>query len=112
MIELLSKHCKKIVTDPIFLHLIQGHIDNITRDHRFTKADIPSLVLLILELTNNLDKLHLTREQAQEALPDIVMYILTQFDIIKGHEADYRDIINVACSLATLIPKVKKFKCF
>lgn len=111
MHELLQKHCKKIISDPIFLSLIQGHLDNITRDHRFTKSDIPSVVLLLLELTNNLDKLHLTREQLEDSLPDILLYILKHFDVLGHNEKDYIDIIRLCCSIALMVPKYKKFKC-
>jgi hypothetical protein len=108
MTELLHSAAQKIVDDPAFLKIIETKMTEIMADGKITTRDIPDIILLVVQCTNNLSKFNLTYEELGEALEETINYLLDHFKVIPENDKDdFRAMVKTIVTLVMLQPKVK-----
>ncbi len=97
-----------LVEDPEFVKLIELKIAEIMKDGKIDKHDIPTIMLLVLECTNNLSKFNLNYEQFQKVLEDLINHLLNKFDLIRQEDIeDFKILINTSLKLVMYQPQIK-----
>ncbi len=97
-----------LVEDPEFVKLIELKIAEIMKDGKIDKHDIPTIMLIVLECTNNLSKFNLNYEQFQKVLEDLINHLLNKFDLIRQEDLeDFKLLINTSLKLVMYQPQIK-----
>ncbi len=91
--------------------IIENKLKEIMKDGKINQADIPHVVVIIAQTTNNLKSFNLTYNELYEVLEDIVLFILTHFKVVTEENVkDIKPIIHSCVDLIMLQPKVQN--CF
>ena len=108
MTELLHNATKKLINDPDFLKAVETKMTSIMKDGKITTRDIPDIVLLVVQITSNLQQFNLSYEELGDILEETIMYLLTHFKAIPDDQkADFTAMTHTIIQLVMLQPKVK-----
>lgn len=106
--SMVSIIVKSLVEDPEFVKLIELKIAEIMKDGKVDKHDIPTIMLIVLECTNNLSKFNLNYEQFQKVLEELINHLLNKFDLIRQEDLeDFKLLINTSLKLIMYQPQIK-----
>ena len=79
------------------------------QDGKVDTTDIPDIVLLVIECSNNLGSFNLTYNELPEVLEEFINYLLERFDVIPDdQEESFKRMVSMIVKLVMLKPKVKK----
>ena len=108
MSKLLSVAATKILHDEHLTKTITNGIQSIMKDGKIDSTDIPDIMLIIMECTNNLEKFNLTYNQLVEVLEEVVLYVLEEQNVIPDDKKeDIYKMIRSTIKLVLLQPKLK-----
>jgi hypothetical protein len=106
--SMVSMIVKSLTEDPEFIRLIELKLAEIMKDGKVDKHDIPTIMLIVLECTNNLSKFNLNYEQFQKVLEDLINHLLNKFDLIRQEDLeDFKLLINTSLKLVMYQPQIK-----
>jgi hypothetical protein len=108
MSKLLSVTATKILHDPHLRNTITNGIQSIMKDGKIDSSDIPDIMLILMECTNNLEKINLTYNQLVEVLEEVILFILEEQNVIPDDKKEniYK-MIRTSIKLVLLQPKLK-----
>ncbi len=107
MSEIQHTIITSLTEDQEFIKRIELKIAEIMKDGKVDKHDIPTIILIVLECTNNLSKFNLNYEQFQKVLEELINYLLNHFDLIpEGDKEDFKILINTSLKLVMYQPYV------
>jgi hypothetical protein len=108
MSKLLSVMATKILHDVELRETITKGIQSIMKDGKIDSTDIPDIMLIIMECTNNLEKFNLTYNQLVEVLEEVLLFILDEQNVIPDDKReDFYKMIRTTIKLVLLQPKLK-----
>jgi hypothetical protein len=108
MSELQNSIITSLIEDPEFIKVIETKIADILNDGKVDKHDIPTIILLVLECTNNLSKFNLNYDQFQKVLEDLINVLLNKLDVISEKDKeDFKILINTSLKLVMYQPQIK-----
>ena len=108
MSKLLSVAATKILHDEHLKLTITNGIQSIMKDGKIDSSDIPDIMLILMECTNNLEKFNLTYNQLVEVLEEVIIYILEEQNVIPtDKKEDIYKMIRSTIKLVLLQPKLK-----
>ncbi len=108
MSKLLSVAATKILHDEHLTQTITNGIQSIMKDGKIDSSDIPDIMLIIMECTNNLEKFNLNYNQLVEVLEEVVLFILEEQNVIPDDKKeDINKMIRSSIKLVLLQPKLK-----
>ena len=112
--SMVSIIIKNIIEDPEFIKSVELKLAEIMEDGHIDKNDIPTIILIVLDCTNNLSKFNLNYEQFQKVLEELINHLLNRFDLIpQEYKEDCKKLINTSLKLVMYQPKItstiKKF---
>jgi hypothetical protein len=110
MSEILNATFAKLMDDEVFKKNLEERLNEITKDGKINSDDIPDIMLIILDCTDNLDKFELTYDELVQLLDIFINYILTKYNLIQEKdEEEFKRIIKTVVKLTLTRPKVKTF---
>lgn len=110
MSEFLNATFAKLMDDEVFKKNLEERLNEITKDGKINSDDIPDIMLIILDCTDNLDKFELTYDELVQLLDIFINYILTKYNLIEEKdEEEFKRIIKTVVKLTLTRPKVKTF---
>ena len=78
-------------------------------DDKITVADIPDIIFLVAECSDNLGSFKLTYNELPEILEELINYILDKFNVIPDEQEDsFRRMVSMVVKLVMLKPRVKR----
>ena len=104
--------------DLLSLHLkIEAAVQEIAKDGKLEKHELPALVLLITELILTPASAKMTSETIIAKMGQMYDYIMTHYKLYPIEEADkltYKALFDIAVKLVVFDPRLKKLgkKCF
>ncbi len=108
MSKLLSVVATKILHDTYLRQTITNGVQSIMKDGKIDSSDIPEIMLIIMECTQNLGKFNLTYNQLVEVLEEVILYILEEQNVIpEDKKEDIYKVIRSSIKLVLLQPKLK-----
>ncbi len=108
MSKLLSVVATKILHDTYLRQTITNGVQTIMKDGKIDSSDIPEIMLIIMECTNNLEKFNLTYNQIVEVLEEVILFILEEQNVIPDDKKeDIYKMIRTSIKLVLLQPKLK-----
>ncbi len=97
-----------LIEDIEFIKSVELKIAEIMKDGKIDTHDIPTIILIVLECTNNLSKFNLNYEQFQKVLEELIKHLLTKYNLIpKDCENDFKILINTSLKLVMYQPNIK-----
>ena len=108
MSKLLSVVATQILHDEQVRKTISTHIESIIQDGKIDTTDIPEIMLVIMQCTNNLDKFHLSYDELVCVLEEVIIFILDETKLVPTDKRESIDkIIKSSIKLVLLQPKIK-----
>ena len=108
MSKLLSIAATKILHDERLKSSVAQKIDSIMSDGKIDTSDIPDILSIVVECTDNLGKLNLSYSELLEVLEEVIMYILEHHKLIPDDKKEeFRKMIHGSIKLVLLQPKIK-----
>lgn len=109
-VYLFNSTVKKMFDDEEFINKLNERISEITMDGKVDAKDIPDLMLIILDVTDNLSKLNLTYEEVLKVLEEFVIYIIESKDLVREKDReDVNRLIKTAIKLTLARPQVSNW---
>ena len=99
-----------------FVKAMRSHIDNILADGRIDSADIPEIILMVLDLLDRMDGIHIAKEDFRPFLIEITTRILKLCDVKTSELIRLQKMIDMCITLLMRSVKFqnaisKAFKC-
>ena len=108
MSEIQHTIITSLIEDPEFIKTIETKITDILNDGKVDKHDIPTIILLVLECTNNLSKFNLNYDQFQKVLEELINVLLNKLDVISEKDKeDFKILIATSLKLVMYQPQIK-----
>jgi hypothetical protein len=108
MSKLLSVTATKVLHDEKLKTSVTQKIESIMQDGKVDTSDIPDILSIVVECTDNLGALHLSYTELIEVLEEIIMYILEQHKVIPDDKKqEFTKMIHGSIKLVLLQPKIK-----
>ena len=108
MSKLLSIAATKILHDERLKSSVAQKIDSIMSDGKIDTGDIPDILSIVVECTDNLGKFNLSYSELLEVLEEVIMYILEHHKLIPDDKKEeFRKMIHGSIKLVLLQPKIK-----
>jgi hypothetical protein len=110
MSKLLSVAATKILHDDKLKKSVAQKIDSIMSDGKIDTTDIPDILSIVVECTDNLGKINLSYTELVEVLEEVIMYILEHHKLIPDDKKEeFKKYIQGSIKLVLLQPKIKSF---
>jgi ATP-dependent 26S proteasome regulatory subunit len=108
--KLFNTTVKKMFDDENFVKKLDEKLLDLTRDGKIDSKDVPDLMLIVLEITDNLSKFNLTYEEILKVLEEFIIYILETKNLIQEKDKDeiFR-LVNTVIKLTMARPQVSKW---
>lgn len=104
----LHNATRKLVDDPEFLIVVEKKLHEIMEDGKITSRDIPDIMLLVINCTDNLGTFNLSYEELTDVLEETINYLLEHFKVIpEDDKDDFRLMTKTVVKLVMLRPRVK-----
>jgi len=108
MSKLLSVTATKVLHDERLKTSVTQKIESIMQDGKVDTSDIPDILSIVVECTDNLGALHLSYTELVEVLEEIIMYILEHHKVIPDDKKqEFTKMIHGSIKLVLLQPKIK-----
>jgi hypothetical protein len=108
MSKLLSVAATKVLHDEKLKNSVTQRIDSIMSDGKIDSSDIPDILSIVVECTDNFGKLNLSYSELIEVLEEVIMYILEHHKLIPDDKKEeFRKMIQGSIKLVLLQPKIK-----
>jgi hypothetical protein len=108
MSKLLSVASTKILHDEQLRKNIILHLESVMKDGKVDISDIPDIMLIVMECTNNLDKFSLSYDELVCVLEEVIVFILDEAELVQDEKReDFTRMIKSTIKLVLLQPKIK-----
>ena len=108
--KVLNSAIKKLVDDEEFIKSLDERIKEITRDGKIDSKDIPDLMLIVLECSDNLGKFDLTYDEILQILEEFIMYILETRNLIEEKDKEsIEKLLRTVLKLTMARPQIKSW---
>ena len=98
----------------VALHLrIDTTMKTILSDGKIDSKDIPTVVMLILELISTPGLAKMTEKELNDTIGEMYKYIMTHYNLFPGDQADqlvFKNMFEASVKLALFQPSVLKVK--
>jgi uncharacterized protein YlzI (FlbEa/FlbD family) len=91
--KILKSTVQKLIDDDDFINSLEDKLNEIVKDGKIDSKDIPMIMLVMMECTNNLDKFNLTYNELIETIEEFMIYLLESKKLIR--EEDKEEIYNL-----------------
>ena len=108
--KVINLAIKKLVDDQEFIKNLDERIKEITKDGKINSNDIPDLMLIVLECSDNLGKFDLTYNEILEILEEFIMHILETRNLIEEKDKEtVEKLLRTVIKLTMARPQVKSW---
>jgi hypothetical protein len=109
-IHLFNSTVKKMFDDDKFVKSLDEKISEITKDGKVDLKDLPELMLIVLEVTDNLNKFNLTYDEVLLVLEEFIIYIIETKNLVENKDKeDITRLIKTVIKLTMARPVVSKW---
>lgn len=109
-IQLFNSTIKRMFDDEQFVKSLDEKISEITKDGKVDSKDIPELMLIVLEVTDNLNKFNLTYDEILKVLEEFIIYIIETKNLVEDKDKkDVNRLIKTVIKLTMARPIVSKW---
>ena len=109
-VHLFNSTVKKMFDDEDFVKSLDEKVCEITKDGKIDSKDIPDLMLIVLEVTNNLNKFNLTYDEILKVLEEFIIYIIENKNLVEEkNKEEVNRIIKTVVKLTMARPVVSKW---
>ena len=79
MSDLVKTIATKMIDNPEFVKTMEKKLKDIMKDGKITSTDIPHIMVIVVQCTNNLKSFNLTYDELQDVLEQTIIYLLNHF---------------------------------
>lgn len=109
-IHLFNSTVKKMFDDEDFVKSLDEKVSEITKDGKVDSKDIPELMLIVLEVTDNLKKFNLTYDEILKVLEEFIIYIIETKNLVEEKDKEeVNRLIKTVIKLTMARPVVSKW---
>ncbi len=109
-IHLFNSTVKKMFDNDEFVKSLDEKISEITKDGKVDLKDLPELMLIVLEVTDNLNKFNLTYDEILIVLEEFIMYIIETKNLVENKDMpEVNRLIKTVIKLTMARPAVSKW---
>lgn len=98
--------------DDEFVSSLETAIEQILKDGKLDHYDIPSILVIIVQVINNYDKIKFTLDELSTIVKKILDYVVSKYSVPIDEEEKQKiaDLVEASLKLAFLQPKFVAFK--
>lgn len=98
--------------DDEFVSALETAIEQILKDGKLDHYDIPSILVIIVQVINNYDKIKFTLDELSTIVKKILDYVVSKYSvpIDEAEKQKIADLVEASLKLAFLQPKFVAFK--
>ena len=107
-VDYIKLKAKSIIDNDKFRNKILTHLNSITADGKIDQSDIPDFVFLVIDIYNNLDEIHIEKNDIILVITEACIMLLKEHDLVKPDQVDEIErLLRTAMKLVSINPKIK-----
>ncbi len=108
MSDLVKTIATKMIDNPEFVKTVEKKLKDIMKDGKITSTDIPHIMVIVVQCTNNLRSFNLTYDELQDVLEQTIIYLLNHFKVLpEENKGEIIEMIHSCAELVLVQPQVK-----
>jgi hypothetical protein len=108
MSDLVKTIATKMIDNPEFVKTMENKLKDIMKDGKITSTDIPHIMVIVVQCTNNLKSFNLTYDELTDVLEQTIIYLLNHFKVLpEENKGEIIEMIHSCAELVLVQPQVK-----